>query len=153
MVKMRAYTLLEMTTTLLVVGIVSALAYGYIASSSDKSASQPARLVASRVVAAEQAFAASRGQYTPDPDQLMALGRDLSVVSTVSTGPTVASLAVSNEDSLAVAVLGADGVCYITVLDSLASGGSASEATSEGPCTAGAHLPAGESAVSPLPVR
>lgn len=148
----RGFTLLEMVATLFVIGIVSLLAFNMIAPAADESAAQPVHLTLSRVVAAEQVFAAGHGRFTPDPSQLDAVGRDISITTGPSTGAEVVSLAVSQADTLVVAVLAMDGTCRISTTVSLPAGGRSSATTVDGPCTAAAHLPAGEVAITPDPV-
>lgn len=148
----RGFTLLEMVSTLFVIGVVSLLAFNMIAPAADESAAQPAHLALSRVVAAEQVFAAGHGRFTPDPEQLDGVGRDLDVVSGPSTGPDVVSIAVSSDDTLVVAVLASDGSCRISTTTALPTGGRSTAASVPLPCAAAAHLPAGEVARNPEPV-
>lgn len=146
--KVRAFTLVEVAVTIMLVSLVATLAYSYARFTSTASSSKPSRLVVSRVVVAEQVFASSRGQFTPDPDQLSSVGRDLLITHLTSTSPEVVSIAVSDEDTLVVASLGADGICYYSTVTSLAVSSTTTDATSTLPCNAAQLLPPGE---APLP--
>lgn len=148
----KAFTLIEVVVTLMLISLVATFAYSYSRSSTSSSASKPARLAISRVVVAQQVFASARGQFTPDPTQLTSLGRDLNVSANTSTGPEVVSIAVSNADTLVVAVLGSDDVCYVSTITSLAGSSTATDTSTSSTCNAAQLLPPGESPLPPLPV-
>jgi prepilin-type N-terminal cleavage/methylation domain-containing protein len=148
MVRSRAFTLVETAVTIMIISMVAVLAYSFVGGSSTASASKPARLAVSRVVVAEQVFASSTGRFTPSPSQITSVGRDLVVTTRPSTGPEVASIAVSDADTLVVAVLAVDGVCYYSTVTSLAVSSTVTDSTTTDTCSAAVLLPPGE---SPLP--
>lgn len=148
----RGYTLLELAATTVLISLVALVSYAFIASSAGTSAAQSAHLELSAVVAAEQVFASVNGRFTPAPSQLTTVGRTISITSSNSTGESVVSIAVSDQDTLAVAVLASNGTCYVTTVTSLTIGGVATNLVGTSPCTAAAHLPAGEAPLSDDPV-
>lgn len=148
----QAFTLVEVVAATIVVGILALTAYAYAISSAKQSSSSPAHLAVAQVVASAQVFAAGYGQFTPDPSQLSNIGRGMTVIAAPSTGPTVVSMAVSDADTLAVAVLAADNTCVATVVDSLATGGHTTSSTSAGLCSAASFLPPTETALPAVAV-
>lgn len=140
----RAFTLLEVVATMAVIVIVALFVYRAAASSSTDTLAATARLSSSRVLAAEQNFAATAGTYTSSVDDLYGVGRDVTVSTAGSTGATEVSVALSREGTLVVAVLGGPQTCYVTVARSPLDGGHVTESVESGECTAAAYLPAGE---------
>lgn len=148
----RAFTLLEVSVMLIVVGIVSLLGYTQFVAGSDEARGKPAQLAVSRVLAAQQVFASANGQYTPAPDQLFNIGRDLTLTTGSSTGSDVVSMVVSDADTLVLASYGGEGFCYVAVVSSLSAGAEVDESVSDSSCQASGFLPSGESALPDTPV-
>jgi len=149
-VRYRAFTLIEVAIMLTVVALIGLISYSAVSSGSVESRSRPAQLAAARVLAAQQSFAAAHGRFTPDPDQLFGVGRDVTVTAAVSTGSDIVSLAVSAEDTLVVAATGAEGTCFVSVVSSMAAGAELTESTSTETCLAADFLPGAE---TPLPAE
>lgn len=147
MVMKKAFTLMEVVVVFTLISIISLFAYNMSPPSSTASRSRPAKLAATRVLSAQQTFAAANGRFTPDPAQLFGIGRDLTVTSATSTGQSIVSLAVSVEDTLAIASFGAEGVCFVYVMDSLAVSATLTESTSPDTCLAANFLPGSETAL------
>jgi len=152
MVRNRGLTMLEVAAMLFVVGIISLVSYTAVSTGSVEARSRPSRLAVARVLATEQTFASAHGRFTPAPSQLVGLGRDLTVTDAASTSSGVVSLAVSEEDTLVVAALGAEDTCFITSVASLSTGAEVSEWTSLDTCLAANFLPTGEAPLPPDPV-
>lgn len=148
----RGFTLMETAITFLLISLLALVAYSFVGSSSAKSAAQSARLSLSSVASAQQVFAAAYGQFTPDPTQLKGLPKNITISSSTSTGPTVVSIAVSDNDNLAMSILGADGVCYIMTVSSLAEGAVPDATESANSCSAASFLPSGETPLPDSPV-
>jgi len=152
MVKNRGLTLLEVAVMLVIISLVSLISYTAISTGSVETRSRPSLLAVARVVATEQTFASAHGRFTPAPSQLFGLGRDLTVTDSASTSSGVVSLAVSEDDTLVVAALGAEDTCFITSISSLSVGAEVSEWTLLETCLTANFLPPGEVPLPPDPV-
>jgi type II secretory pathway pseudopilin PulG len=152
MVRIRAFSLIEMTVMLFIVALIGLISYSAVSSSSVESRSKLAHLAAARVLSAQQSFAAAHGRFTPDPTQLFGVGRDLTVSASASTWSDIVSLAVSAEDTLVLAVAGAEGTCFVLVVSSMAAAAELTESISTDTCLAASFLPGIETALPAEPV-
>jgi type II secretory pathway pseudopilin PulG len=139
-----AFTFIEVVVTLVVVTLVALLLYQVAAKSSTTARGAVANLGASRVVLAQQNYAAAHGGYTTTPGDLVGIGRDLDVTTGQSTSSSQVSMAVSASDTLVVAVYGSDSMCYVVSVQSLLLGAKVTESTVTTTCAASLHLPPGE---------
>lgn len=145
----RAFTVTELLVALAVTAILATIAVPSFKAITKTGNDTQVRSTVDRAALAQVTFADAHGQFTPAPEDLLDLGRDLTVTAGVSDGPTTVSIAVSSDGGLALAALAEDGVCLAEYRPAAASGGGVLPVDLTGqPCLAAAAVPAG---LWPLP--
>lgn len=155
MVRTRAFTLLEVIVTLVLLGIVGATAVAGTTAFLDRTRDTEARAALDNVVLLQQSFANGFGTYASEPADLK-VGRDLEVVpgGDLSDSGSTISMSVSDQGSLGLAVLSDSGTCLLRSVTALDAGAETITRPVTGePCTGQAALPDGEAPIVPVSLR
>ena len=130
-VRFRAFTIIEMLVTLIVLGILLSMVMFVSRSAIDRSDRAGATAAADRVIQAQQVVSKSYGQYTPYPNDLIAVGSDIRLLHGPANATNVkdVSFRVSSDGMLGVAAGYKNGRCVYYLVDPLVSGGNRTEVT------------------------
>lgn len=131
----KAYTLLEMVITLLVVGILAALAVPTFKDITSSSSTTEARTAVDALILKERSWSAKEGFYSLDA--LENFDADYQIVNGASASPKEISVIVSDLGALHVAVKVSEDECLAVIVDSSSMGGKQHEAAASGACSAG----------------
>jgi prepilin-type N-terminal cleavage/methylation domain-containing protein len=149
----RAYTLIEIVVVLVLLGILSTAALVMGASNRDAAVDSTGDLAARRVIQAQTTFSSNYGSYTPAPEDLSGVGRDLLVVVGEAVEGGDVSISVGTGGTLAVAARSPTGGCFAYQVSPLNRGGTVTAVELMGTCSSVAALPGDETAVAPVPIR
>lgn len=152
----RAFTLVEVVTMLVVVGLLAAAAYGLNQLNGAQRDVAAAQRVLEDVVGAQKQLAATHGVYSMVSSDLAWLDPNVAVSSGPSTGPHEVSVAVGTSGSLGVAVRSEAGRCVAVRVAPLSGGGAMSPVAvaDDAECSGGSALPSGEPVATQVsPVR
>jgi prepilin-type N-terminal cleavage/methylation domain-containing protein len=145
----RGFTLLELSVTVVIAGIVATMGVVAVGALRDTTQARQAESLLDTVAMSQYRFALDYGRYTPLPEDLSLADRTLTVVATPSMSMFHVSIAVGSQGTLAMAVSdGADG-CFARRVGQLGNGAetTAVDLGTGALCDARAALPAGESPV------
>jgi prepilin-type N-terminal cleavage/methylation domain-containing protein len=113
----RAFTLIEVITVLIILGITIGIGYSSLASASHSSYSQIGQTYATEVENVEQNFYNEYSSYTPYPSDLTGISSPLIVTNTVASGTGQVSIAVGAvTGNLAMAYVDGSGVCQLVLV-------------------------------------
>ena len=148
MKKLRAFTTIELVSTLVVLGILTTLGFLVLLGGAHKLQSNIGLGNQEAVITAEMSYAQSNGSYTYQPSLLTGIPRSISVVTTTATTQGQVSIAVdASTGQLGLASVNATGVCSGQLVDTIANGGNRTSVTPSGACS-GANALAGTAASS-----
>lgn len=149
----RAFTLVEMIVTLVVISILVSLSLFGAVSFMKRSHDSDARERLHEVTQLEQSLANTWGSYSEAASDFSNLSGSTSVTHLASSGPSVVSTNVGTQGTLGLAVKSASGRCLYVRVASLLAGGDALDVTSDvpksAPCRGTEALPAMEGSATP----
>ena len=119
------FSLVEIVVTLLVVGILSAIAYTSLQFFQGETRERSALMSLESVASAQESYFLSRGQWATGEDSLLDFGSELSVSGDASSGGNVVSVSAityQGDAALGLAVLADTGVCLTLILTSPSQG-------------------------------
>ncbi len=121
----QGFSLVEVVVTLLVIGILSAIAYTSLQFFQEETQERSALMSLESVAAAQESYFLSRGQWATGEDSLLDFGSDLGVSGDASSGGSVVSVSAityQGDAALGLAVLADTGICLTLVLTSPSQG-------------------------------
>ena len=153
----RAFTLIEISVTLILVGVLMGLAVVGYQTLQNKASDTNASNNSDRVILAEQSLFSDWGTFSPYAADVSRVGSDVTVVENItpSEAPETVSISVSDKGTLGVAVMSKTGVCQRVAVraPTAASSTDPSPVTrpDSAPCTGAESFPPGETAAAFTP--
>ncbi len=115
------FSLVEIVSTLLVIGILSAIAYTSLQFFQGETRERSALMSLESVAAAQESYFLSRGQWATGGDSLVGFGSEVNVSAQASSGVnevSVSALTYQGDAAIGLAVLADTGVCLTLLVAS-----------------------------------